>query len=67
MNVEGYDFAMNGSIKTVLWVLSEESVSQSFPLESAGGTLRVVDRLGAQQLIKTEVQEMWMVCKMAMW
>jgi hypothetical protein len=51
-DVEGYDFDMDGGVKTVLWVLGEHSVDQAFPLEAAGGTLRVVDRLGDEQLIE---------------
>jgi hypothetical protein len=51
-NVEGYDFVLNGSAKTVLWVLGEHNVNQAFPLEAAGGVLRIVDRLGAKHLIE---------------
>ncbi len=52
VNVEGYDFEMRGNTRTALWVLGEYSLNQAFPLALAGGTLRVVDRLGAEQRIK---------------
>ncbi len=51
VTVEGYDITVDDSTKTVLWVLGEYSLNQSFPLSSVGGTLRVVDRLGMQQFI----------------
>ena len=50
-DVEGYDFQIGDRTKTILWALGDHSVHQSFPLESTGGVLRVVDRLGAEQLI----------------
>ena len=50
-DVMGYDFLVNEQIKTVIWVTTETSKQQAFPLPAAGGALNVVDKLGGVQYI----------------
>jgi hypothetical protein len=48
-NVWGYDFLVGSTVKTLAWATGSTTVA--FPVGTSGGTLRVVDKLGGEQLI----------------
>ena len=50
VSIEGYDFDVAGRKKTVLWTTSEFGGNQPLRISAAGGSLRVVDKLGNETL-----------------
>lgn len=50
-DIIGYDFVIGNQTKTVIWVTTETQKEQVFVLPAVGGSLRVVEKLGAQQTI----------------